>query len=287
MRFFLPALESLHTDLTKHPIPNGREVERVARSHQPIVYQRAIELDQIEYTYPGGEAPVLRDISIEIPRNTSVAFVGSTGCGKTTLVDILLGLLQPDQGVIRVDGIPVSSGNLAQWQKRLGYVPQHMYLSDDTVTNNIAFGVPPAEIDQAAVERAARIADLHDFIVSLPGGYTTIVGERGVRLSGGQRQRIGIARALYHDPDVLIMDEATSALDGITEETVIQAIRDLARQKTIILVAHRLTTVRACDAIYLFDRGEIVASGTYEDLMQSNLRFRAMARGTLDQAAAG
>jgi ABC-type multidrug transport system fused ATPase/permease subunit len=193
--------------------------------------------------------------------------------------------LEPQQGCIRVDDTRLSAENLAAWRRRVGYVPQHIYLCDETLTRNIAFGVPDDHIDDEAVERAAQIAHLHDFIQSLVGGYDTIVGERGVRLSGGQRQRIGIARALYHDPDVLIMDEATSALDGITEDAVIQAIRDLARRKTIVLVAHRLTSVRGCDVIYLFDGGQIVASGTYRELLQVNRKFRAMARGALDEAS--
>ena len=166
-------------------------------------------------------------------------------------------------------------------------MPQHIYLCDDTVARNIALGVPDDEIDRAAVERAARVAHLHDFVCSLPDGYDTVVGERGVRLSGGQRQRIGIARSLYTDPEVLIMDEATSALDGVTEDAVIQAIRDLARRKTIILVAHRLTTVRECDSIYLFENGEIVTSGSYHELLSTSLKFRAMASGGVEGLAAG
>jgi ABC-type multidrug transport system fused ATPase/permease subunit len=166
-----------------------------------------------------------------------------------------------------------------RWQRSLGYVPQQIYLSDDTIAANIAFGVPASRIDSAAVEKAARVASLHDFITDeLPEGYQTRVGERGVRLSGGQRQRIGIARALYHDPDVLILDEATSALDNLTEQAVMEAVQALSRRKTIIMIAHRLSTVRDCDCIYMLDHGEVVASGTFAELIASNSRFRELSQ---------
>ena len=159
-------------------------------------------------------------------------------------------------------------------------MPQQIFLTDDTVSANIAFGIPPEEIDQAAVERAARIAELHDFVMTeLPEGYATTVGERGVRLSGGQRQRIGIARALYHDPDVLILDEATSALDNLTERAVMDAVHNLGHAKTIVMIAHRLTTVRNCDRIFMLERGRVVAHGTYDELLETSQKFRAMAAG--------
>ena len=166
------------------------------------------------------------------------------------------------------------------WQNTIGYVPQAIFLTDDTVAANIAFGLPPEEIDQAAVERAARIAELHDFVMDeLPKGYDTLVGERGIRLSGGQRQRIGIARALYHDPDVLIMDEATSALDNLTERAVMDAVHNLGHAKTIILIAHRLTTVQACDTIFMLEQGRLIAQGSYDELLDTSRKFRAMAVG--------
>jgi ABC-type multidrug transport system fused ATPase/permease subunit len=205
--------------------------------------------------------------------------VGPTGAGKTTLVDIILGLLTPQKGEFSVDGVKIDENNIINWQKNLGYVPQHIYLSDDTIMNNIAFGVPDEKIDREAVERAARISNLHDFIISeLPNSYETIVGERGIRLSGGECQRVGIARALYHDPEVLVLDEATSSLDGITESVVLEAVNNIAKLKTIIIIAHRLTTVKDCDIIYLIDKGKIVAQGTYDELLSSNASFRAMAR---------
>ena len=191
---------------------------------------------------------------------------------------MILGLLRPDSGEILVDGEVVDPGRIRAWQKSLGYVPQHIFLADDTVAANIAFGTGKEDIDLAAVERAARIANLHDFVMSeMPDGYMTPVGERGVRLSGGQRQRIGIARALYHDPDVLILDEATSALDNMTERAVMDAVHDLSGKKTVIMIAHRLSTVKACDTIFLLERGKLAAQGTYDELVATNDNFRKMA----------
>lgn len=204
--------------------------------------------------------------------------MGSTGSGKTTTVDVLLGLLIAHSGEILVDGTPVNDGNRRQWQRMIGYVPQQIYLSDDSIAANIAFGLASNEIDPVALERVATIAQLHDFIkVELPNGYQTIVGERGVRLSGGQRQRIGIARALYHNPKLLILDEATSALDNITEESVMQALNALSVDVTVVLIAHRLTTVRNCANIYVLENGDIIAQGTYDELVQKNELFRKMA----------
>ena len=215
-----------------------------------------------------------------IPARTTVGLVGGTGAGKTTVVDLILGLLEPQKGAIRVDGVPITAANRRAWQRTIGYVPQPIFLTDESVAANIAFGLPPEAIDRAAVERAARIAELHDFIMDeLPQGYDTPVGERGVRLSGGQRQRIGIARALYHDPDVLILDEATSALDNLTEKAVMDAVHNLGHAKTIILIAHRLSTVRACDTIFMMEQGRVVAQGSYDELIAGNQTFRAMAGG--------
>jgi ABC-type multidrug transport system fused ATPase/permease subunit len=187
--------------------------------------------------------------------------------------------LKPQAGSLTVDGITIDSSNRRQWQRSVGYVPQHIYLADNSVSANIAFGVDPGEIDREAVELAAKIANLHEFVTNeLPQGYDTRVGERGVRLSGGQRQRIGIARALYHKPQVLILDEATSALDNLTEQAVMEAVANLGHEITIILIAHRLSTVRQCDQIYLLDRGIVKAQGTYDQLIHNNDIFRAMAK---------
>ena len=214
-----------------------------------------------------------------IPARTTIGIVGGTGAGKTTLIDLVLGLLRPDSGEILVDGQVVSDQRIRSWQKSLGYVPQAIFLSDDTVAANIAFGIDKEHIDDAAVERAAKIANLHDFVTEeLPQSYDTMVGERGVRLSGGQRQRIGIARALYHNPEVLILDEATSALDNLTEKAVMEAVHNLGRAKTIIMIAHRLTTVKNCDIIYLLKRGKVEAQGTYDQLIAENASFRKLAQ---------
>lgn len=243
--------------------------------------EHVLELSQISFGYVTAGRTAISELDIKIRARSTVGIVGGTGAGKTTLVDLILGLLTPDSGEISVDGTPINSENLRGWQKTLGYVPQAIFLTDDTIAANIAFGVPKDRIDMAAVERAARNAALHDFVVTeLAKGYGTVVGERGVRLSGGQRQRIGIARALYRDPTLLIMDEATSALDNITERVVMEAVQNIRADKTIILIAHRLTTVKDCDTIFLMEQGKLVAQGTYDELVTGNETFRKMAVGT-------
>ena len=249
-------------------------------TENPLRLDQHLDLSDISFSYATAGRPALRRLNMKISARTTIGIVGGTGAGKTTLVDLVLGLLTPDEGVIAVDGTAVSSGNLRAWQRTLGYVPQSIYLTDDTIAANIAFGVPKEHIDMGAVERAARTAALHDFVLSeLPQGYDTVVGERGVRLSGGQRQRIGIARALYRDPTLLIMDEATSALDNITERVVMEAVQNIRADKTIILIAHRLSTVRSCDTIFLMEQGHVVAQGTYDELVNGNETFRKMAIG--------
>ena len=254
---------------------------------RPLTLERTLELSGVSFAYASAERPTLRGVDLVIPARTTVGIVGGTGAGKTTLVDLILGLLTPDEGEIRVDGTAVTDANRRSWQKSLGYVPQSIYLTDDTVAANIAFGVPREQIDMAAVERAARTAALHDFVLSdMPQGYDTFVGERGVRLSGGQRQRIGIARALYRDPTLLIMDEATSALDNITERVVMEAVQRIRANKTVILIAHRLSTVKSCDTIFLMDRGRLLAQGSYNELLAGNEVFRRMVAGGAEDAHA-
>ena len=273
MRFAGPALDALHQDLSN--------LQAAGPWHgiiSPLPLTQAIRLEQVSYRYPNAAGPALRGVDITIPVRSKIGFVGATGSGKTTTVDVILGLLEPQDGSLKIDGQPITASNRRQWQQTIGYVPQHIYLADDSVAANIAFGVNSKDIDQLAVERAAKIANLHEFVASdLPQGYDTAVGERGVRLSGGQRQRIGIARALYHDPQVLILDEATSALDSLTEKAVMEAVDNLGHDITIILIAHRLSTVRQCDQIYLLERGEVKAQGTFKELTQASERFRAMA----------
>lgn len=271
MRFNAPALEALHRDLARATLaPINATVPHVA-------FKRTLELSHVTFAYEGVDHPAVADISLRVERNQSIALIGATGSGKTTTVDIVLGLLSPQSGELLVDGVPIRGDLVAGWQRRIGYVPQHIYLSDDTLRHNVALGIPEHEIDDAAVAAALRIAALDEFVRDLPKGVGTVVGERGVRLSGGQRQRIGIARALYHDPDVLVLDEATSALDGITEAEVVEAIRNLSSLKTMIVIAHRLATVRNCGTVYLFDAGRIIASGSYDHLYATNERVRAMA----------
>jgi ABC-type multidrug transport system fused ATPase/permease subunit len=272
-----PALDALHSDFS---MPTLTPESGVATSDHDsrIAANQDIELVDVSYTYPGAPTPSLRSLSMRVQARTTVGLVGPTGSGKTTTVDLLLGLLRPTSGALQVDGVAIYDQDVRRWQRSIGYVPQHIFLSDDSIAANIAFGVSPNAIDMQAVERAAIAANLHEFVVSdLPNGYFTQVGERGVRLSGGQRQRIGIARALYHDPEVLILDEATSALDNLTEQAVMDAVKNLGNRKTIILIAHRLSTVRGCDCIFLLERGQISAFGKYDELVNCSEAFRRMA----------
>jgi ABC-type multidrug transport system fused ATPase/permease subunit len=278
LRFNGVVVETLYNDMVEGVgRPDSRTRQRRTAVEERLPFEREIRLDRVTLHYPGASTPALQEVTLRIPHQTFVAFVGSTGAGKTTLVDIILGLLQPEQGVLAVDGTVVDQSNVRAWQNSLGYVPQDIYLTDDSVAANIAFGVPPAQRDQAAIERAAAVANIHEFIAGLPGGYGTVVGERGVRISGGQRQRIGIARALYHDPAVLVLDEATSNLDQETERAVHQAIEQVASAKTVIMIAHRLSVTRHCDMLYLLDHGRLTAEGSYETLLANSNRFRDMA----------
>ncbi len=273
LRYVGPSLDALHKDLASLQDGNAQRGPIT-----PLSLTQSICLKAVTFRYPNAQHPTLKNIDLIIPAHSTVGFVGATGSGKTTTVDVILGLLEPQEGALNIDGQPITAANCRQWQRAIGYVPQHIYLADDSVAANIAFGVKTEDINQKAVERVAKIANLHEFVVNdLPQGYSTTVGERGVRLSGGQRQRIGIARALYHNPEVLILDEATSALDNLTEQAVMEAVNNLGHGITIILIAHRLSTVRQCDQIYLLERGEVKASGTYEELTASNQQFAAMA----------
>jgi ATP-binding cassette, subfamily B, bacterial PglK len=277
LRFGAPALQALHADLTA-PIEGG---DRIGAARGPAIRLReSLELSGIVYQFAAADRPALDRLDLRIEARTTVGIVGSTGAGKTTAVDVMLGLLAPQAGEMRVDGVRIDDANVRDWQRSVGYVPQTIFLLDDTVAANIAFGETPERIDREAVERVARVARLHDFVAELPKGYDTLVGERGARLSGGQRQRVGIARALYRNPDVIVFDEATSALDNLTEKAVIEAVHALGREKTIVMIAHRLTTVKRCDAIFLLEHGRVVARGTYDDLVRGNTQFRALHEAT-------
>jgi ATP-binding cassette, subfamily B, bacterial PglK len=253
-RHALPVVNTLHAEMTSLDA-----LPPVARGVQ-MPFQRELTLDGVRFRYPTADAGALRGVTLSIVAGTTVGFVGTSGAGKSTLVDVVLGLLTPQQGSVRVDGTDIRS-NLRGWQDNIGYVPQNIYLTDDTLRRNIAFGVPDEEINDAAVQRALRAAQLDQFVAGLPLGLNTLAGERGVRLSGGQLQRLGIARALYHDPSVLVLDEATSALDTATERGVMEAVRALHGSKTVIIVTHRLTTVQHCDRLYWLEGGRVVESG--------------------------
>lgn len=253
IRFSTAAVDTIVQELAT--IAKGRDAP-AATTRLPLT--EALELRNVSYNYPDSDVG-LRDISLIFAKGESIGIVGRTGAGKTTLVDVVLGLLIPQSGQVLVDGVVLDAPRRKAWQKSIGYVPQDIFLTDATLAENIALGLPPSEIDLAQVERAARIAQIHDFVVNtLPQGYGTRVGERGVRLSGGQRQRIGIARALYHDPELILFDEATSALDTLTETEVMQALRALAAMKTVILIAHRTGTLEACDRVVQLEGGRIV-----------------------------
>lgn len=253
----------------------------VTTDAESLPLNNTLELREIAFRYAQTSRNALQGLDMQIKARTTVGVVGGTGAGKTTLIDIILGLLSAQHGTLSVDGTPITAANSRVWQNTIGYVPQDIYLMDDDIARNIAFGVPPDQIDMEAVERAARIAALHDFVMDeLEDGYATKVGERGIRLSGGQRQRIGIARALYTNPSLLIMDEATSALDNITERVVMEAVHNIRSHKTVILIAHRLTTVRECDQIFLLEQGKVVSVGTYDELVAHNATFREMTKGS-------
>lgn len=243
--------------------------------HEILPLQQKIQIRDLSYRYPEQEDFAVKNVSLTIPRGAAIAFVGESGAGKTTMADIILGLLTPMHGSIEVDGVDIST-NIRGWQQNIGYIPQQIYLLDDTIRRNIAFGIPDDKIDESKIEEVVEAVQLHELVSRLPDRLNTVVGERGVLLSGGQQQRIGIARALYDNPQVLIMDEATSALDNITEKFVIEAIENLRGDRTIIMIAHRLTTVQNCDKIYLMSMGQIEEAGSYEDLLKNSEEFRKM-----------
>lgn len=255
LKYCSPVIDILQKELDL-PV---EETNKAERSSKP--FNNQLVLHNISYTYPAAPSPALNNISLTIKQGTSVGFIGKSGSGKSTLVDILLGLLTPDSGSIAADGIDIQE-NLRGWQNQIGYVSQSIYLTDDTLRKNIAFGLPTEDIDEESVKKAVSAAYLTEFMEQLPEGLDTIVGERGVRLSGGQRQRIGIARALYHNPSILVLDEATSALDISTEKEVMEAVNALQGSKTIIIVAHRLSTIEKCDTVYNLAHGEIESHGT-------------------------
>ena len=261
IKFVSPSINNLYNDIKNLEILIFKQDQKI------LLLKNSIILNQINYNYPNSSRTALKNINLTIPAYTTVGLIGPTGCGKTTTVDIILGLITPQKGTLEIDGKVISGSNIKSWQRSIGYVPQNIYLSDDTIAANIAFGTSPNNINHEMVERVSKIANLHKFVFDeLPNKYQTIIGERGVRLSGGQRQRIGIARALYNKPKVLILDEATSALDNQTEQEVMDAINNLNKKITIILIAHRLNTVKGCDIVFKLDKGQIIKQGTFDEV---------------------
>lgn len=242
----------------------------------PLKFNTENRFDNVTYTYPKAKRPALKAVSAQIKKGEFVGIVGVSGAGKTTFVDVLLGLLEAEEGRVLIDGVPLGPDTIRGWQKHLGYVPQQVYISNDTVARNVAFGVDDSRIDKAAVKDALKKAHLYDHIMELPGKLEETLGENGRKLSGGEKQRIGIARALYYQADVLVLDEATSSLDVPTESEITRAINSLKGRQTIIAIAHRLSTLKSCDRILYFDRRRLVDTGTFETLSQKYEKFDEM-----------
>jgi ATP-binding cassette, subfamily B, bacterial PglK len=271
IRYSAFSLNQIYSDLKNLENARNKQLEFSASKASPtqnrkkITFDEKICLESVTYQYPNSAKTSLKEISLTIKKGQSIGLVGKSGAGKTTLVDVILGLLIPQEGDILVDGQSVYQ-NIRDWQDLIGYVPQSIFLIDDTLERNIAFGVPDSQIDRNRLQKAIEAAQLIELVEQLSNGLETMVGERGVLLSGGQRQRVGIARALYHEREVLVFDEATAALDNETEALVTEAIKSLIGTKTIVIIAHRLTTIKDCDVVYRLERGKIVQSGTYEDV---------------------
>ena len=269
MRQSIPAIHDLYSDY----VMPGMQTEETKADGPAVSFEAEIVLKDVNYSYAGAGTAAVNDINITIKKGESVGFVGRSGAGKSTLADIILGLLIPSSGNVLVDGRDIYS-NLRSWQSRLGYVPQDIYLCDGSIRDNIAFGIEPDEIDDRKIAAAIENAYLSEVVANLPEGVQTIVGEHGVRLSAGQRQRIGIARALYHEPDVIILDEATSSLDSQAEAIIADTIDNLKKDKTILIIAHRLTTVKRCHRLYLLENGVVSGVGSLDDLTESNELFK-------------
>ena len=278
-RFSLDELgEELEFSSPAYPVPIPKKADLLgAPTDGSPLFSESVELENVTFTYSGAERPTLQGINLRIERGQSVGFVGQTGSGKSTLINLLLGLYEPTSGVILVDGKPLGKPVPAKWHTRIGYVPQEIFLMDETLLRNIALGVPSNEIDHERIKKAITSAQLQEVIDKMPQGLETQVGERGVMLSGGQRQRVGLARALYFDPEMLILDEGTSALDNETEAKFMRAVESLQGEITVISIAHRLTTVRACNTIYVLINGKVGEAGSYEELMESKSEFFRLA----------
>ena len=267
----LAAYEAIREDLknaNKSNLPNHND-------HTFSKYNE-INLKEVTFTYPDKIKPALDQISLTIKANSLVGFVGTSGSGKSTLIDVIIGLIKPQKGEVTINGTSLNKQNLRAWQNKIGFVPQSIFLTEGTIAENVAFGIPYDLINYEQVEKALKIANLKELVSKLEKGVHSTVGERGVQLSGGQRQRIGIARMLYYEAEVFVFDEATSALDGITEKTIMDAIYNFTGKKTLIIIAHRLKTVQKCDEIFMMEEGRIIDSGTYQYLLQNNEKFKKM-----------
>lgn len=264
-----PAIDNIYNDI--HAV-----IDAPQSNASEIAFTDNITLSSVHYTYPGAVGTSLDGLDMEIPKGSKVGFVGPSGSGKTTLADIIMGLLEPTSGALKIDGNTMTADGIDSWRRQIGYVPQEVFLYNDTIEKNIAFGLP---VEKQKIVNAARMAQIDEYIeTQLPDKYNAFIGERGVRLSGGQRQRLGLARALYRAPSVLVLDEATSALDSVTEGNFVNAIYEQLPDVTIIMVAHRISTVTRCDTLYAIDRGKIIAQGSYQELIQSSEMFRQLAR---------
>lgn len=286
LRYYRSSVDTVHRECAPllqaqaEPLPQPRDGGGATSSvGNRLPLRHAIQLHQINFNYPACEIHAVRNVSLTLPARARIGFCGKSGSGKTTLADIILGLLQAQSGTLTVDGLTVNESNCADWQRNCGYVPQQIFLTDDSIRRNIAFGIPVHEIQDDLIRSAARLANLDAFVeTELPDGYDTLVGENGIRLSGGQRQRIGIARALYHDPEVIVLDEATSSLDPETEAAIIDAVQTLSGRKTILMIAHRFSTIRQSDMIVFMENGTVKATGTFDQLVDRNENFKRMAR---------
>ena len=260
LNYNMPVINNIFEELTKM----NSEYSNTNKETK-LIFKKDIKLQDVNYIYQGTSQSVINDINITIPHGSQVGFVGESGSGKTTLIDIILGLLKPTKGTVKVDSNDIQK-NLRSWQNQIGYVPQEIFLTDDTLRKNIAFGISENNISDKLINNAIKASNLEGFVKNLPDGLNTNVGERGVRLSGGQRQRIGIARALYHQPDVIVLDEATSALDLDTEKEIMESILKIKKNKTIIIISHRLSTVSNCDQVFKVNNGKAIQNGTIKNV---------------------
>jgi HlyD family secretion protein len=270
----IAAFESIQKDLIE-----SKQTELAKYKNDKILFspKKQITLENITFTYPSLQKATVNQVSLSIPVNSVIGIVGPSGSGKSTIIDILLGLIKPQQGHLKIDNKIINNNNLRNWQNTIGFVAQSIFLLDGTIAENVAFGISKDQIDMKKVLKALKLAHLTELVKTLEKGVNTKVGERGVQLSGGQCQRIGIARALYHEAEVLVFDEATSSLDGVTEKMIMKAIHKISGQKTIIMIAHRIKTVQRCNQIFFIDKGQVVDQGTYDELIQTNNQFKSMA----------